>query len=174
MRARSLRAASWLGVVLCLACVGSIEQTGERYRHRNHGFALGAPQGSAGAWERVEVDGATLAFRSPEDDTVILKSRCGKPVATPQLMARHLVFGLSDREVVASHPVSVGGAPGWLQIVDTTEKGAAVRLKSITVVKSDCSVDLVLAAERERFAAIEPVFDGWWESLELSGSEGAP
>lgn len=158
---------AWLGVLVFAGCLGPIEQTGERFRHRSHGFALRAPQGPAGPWERVAVDGATLAFRSPAADTVVAKSRCGRPVARPQLMARHLVFGLPDREVVASQPVTIGALPGWLQVIDTVERGKAVRLKSVTVVSRGCSVDLVLAAERARFDAVEPAFDEWWQSLEF-------
>ena len=94
MRARSLRAVSWLVGVALVGCLGPIEQMGERYRHRQHGFALTAPAGADGPWERVEVPGATLAFRGPQDDTVVVKSRCGRPVARPQLMARHLARGL--------------------------------------------------------------------------------
>jgi len=162
MRAVIRRTHPWLLVALAAGCVGPVVQSGGLYRHRAHGYAVSAPGGTEGAWARVEVEGATLAFRSPQADTVTLTSRCGRPVAGVQLMARHLLIGLAERNVVETHPVAIAGSSGWLQVVDTSNAGHPVRLKTITLVARKCSFDLVLAAAGPRFAEVEPVFDAWW------------
>lgn len=159
-------------VALVSGCLGPIERVGERFHHREHGFAVMAPQGAAGAWEQIDVAGATLAFRGPAAQTVVVKSRCGKPVAAPQLMARHLFFGLPDRALVASQPAVVDGTEAWLQVVDVSEHGQAVRIKALTVVVASCSYDLVLAAGRDQFDAVEAVFDRWWSSFEFTPGAG--
>ena len=142
--------------------MGPVRQRGELYQHRDHGYAVSAPVGAEGVWQRIEMEGATLAFRSPQADTVIVKSRCGRPVAGAQMMARHLLIGLRDRDLIEAHPVEIAGTSGWLQVVDTSSAGHPVRLKTVTLVVSQCSFDLVLGATRARFATVEPVFDAWW------------
>lgn len=178
------RSPLWLLVVFAAGCVGPVEQTGSVYRHRDHGYSVRAPgtasehghensdalaqrAGNAGdaRWERVALDGASLVFRGPSDDWMMLKSRCGRPIATAQLMARHLLIGLPERNLVAAHPVEVAGQNGWLQVVDTVSAGQALRLKTVTLIARRCSFDLVLVAGASRFAEVEPVFDAWWRGF---------
>ena len=174
MRDAIRRTRPWLLAVLAAGCVGPVQQTGELYRHRDHGYAVSAPVGAEGVWQRIEVEGATLAFRSSHSDTMIVKSRCGRPVAGVQIMARHLLIGLHERDLIEARPVSIAGTSGWLQVVDTSNAGYPVRLKTVTLVVSQCSFDLMLGATRARFATVEPVFDAWWGGFHfLADASGA-
>ena len=170
MRASPRCAGRWLLALVLLSCAGPISYSAGVYRHREHGYRLGAPRGAQGTWERIEVEGATLAFRGPGAATAIVKSRCGRPVAAVQLMARHLLIGLAERELLEARPVALSGRSGWLQVVDTRDGDGPVRLKTVTLVEASCSYDLVLAAARERYAAVEADFDAWWQGFALDGA----
>jgi hypothetical protein len=87
-------------------------------------------------------------------------------VASAELMARLLVIGFRDRELVAAGPVSVDGRGGWEQAFDTSSEGSAVRVKTVTLVAGDCAFDWILAA-REPVGSVEQAFDAWWQSFRL-------
>ncbi|MGI9590903.1 MAG: hypothetical protein ACR2P8_06015 [Myxococcota bacterium] len=140
----------------------SLSVTEQGFSHRRHDYTIGrAPAG----WERVDVDGAAIAYRRAHN-TMSLQSRCGKPVAKPQLMARHLVIRLPDRTVVSAGPVPVAGRSGWAQVFDTAEHEVSVRVKTVTLVAQDCTFDWVLASTAD-FEAAESEFDAWRESFQL-------
>jgi len=152
--------------VLAAGCAGSVRQIDGGFRHQRHGYTIAAP---GGAWQAVEVDQATLAFKRGDAESMTLKSRCGRPVARAELMARHLLIGLTPRDVVESHSVSVDGRSGWLQVVDTAFDGKPVRLKTVTLVVGDCSFDWVIATSADPIAA-EAEFDAWWQSFRADTS----
>ncbi len=152
--------------VLAVGCASSVERVDGVFRHHRHGYTIAAP---AGTWRSVDVDHATLAFARGDSESMSLKSRCGRPVARAELMARHLLIGLEPRDVVASHPVSVDGRSGWLQVVDTSADGRPVRLKMVTLVVGDCSFDWVLATSADPGAA-EAEFDAWWQSFHIDAT----
>jgi hypothetical protein len=151
-------------------CAGPMARVDEGYRHRHHDFTIGPPDSSGGPWEAVEVTGAALAFRRPGPQTLSLKSLCGKPVADPQLMARHLRMGLSDEwEVLASGPVDVAGRSAWSQTLAATRNGVPLHLKTVTLVAGGCTFDWILTAAGA-FAPAEADFDRWWASFRLGSS----
>lgn len=151
-------------------CVGPMVRTDGGYRHRHHDFTIAAPEAVGGAWEPVEVKGAALAFRRPGPQTMSLKSLCGKPVASSQLMARHLRMGLPpDWQLVASGPVSVDGRSGWTQTLARESEGTSIHLETVTLVAGDCTFDWILVAAGP-FAPVEAVFDAWWDSFRLGPS----
>jgi hypothetical protein len=88
-------------------------------------------------------------------------------------MARHLVFRLPDRELVAAGPIPVDGRNGWAQIFDTVQGGVSVRVKTVTVVASDCTFDWVLASTGD-FDTAEVDFDAWWGTFRLGARYDEP
>lgn len=117
----------------------------------------------------MEVEQATMAFKRGEAESMSLKSRCGRPVARAELMARHLLIGLKPRNVVESQAVSLDGRSGWVQVVDTAVDGKPVRLKTVTLVVGDCSFDWVLATSSDPIGA-EAEFDAWWQSFRANAA----
>ena len=158
------------GLLLATACAGDLMAIDGGYRHRRHGYLIDAPQG--GDWEEVRVEGAVLAFRWSGRGTISLQSRCGRPVADPAVMARQLVIGVKDRTLRQGGPVVVAGRSGWSQTFDTVHDGAAVRVKTVTLVEDRCIFDWTLAATGS-FEAAEPDFDAWWSSFRLSAESVA-
>ena len=73
-----------------------------------------------------------------------LLSRCRKTGSTPQLLARNLLIGLDDRELVQAGPIAVGPAEGWSQTVAATREGAPVQLRSVTLKSGSCIFDWIL------------------------------
>jgi len=169
MRGATSRA--WVGL-LGAALIGSacasnpVSKTEEGFRNRRHDYTIAKPDGPGGVWQRISLDGAELAFRRPGPESMSLQSRCGRPVAAPIFMARHLVIGLPERTLVAAGPTQVAGRDAWTQTFDTVQGGAPVRVKTVTLVAADCSFDWILATGGA-FEPAEQAFDAWWASFRL-------
>jgi hypothetical protein len=159
-----------LGLLLLLGCASDpFVVDGGRLVHPRHGFSVDVPERPP--WERVSLD-AAAAFRTGGSARMSLQSGCGRPVAEPRIMARHLVIGLSEHTLRQSGPVAVGGWPGWFQVFDTLHGGSAVRVKTVTLVAERCTFDWILSA-RSGFETAEPSFDAWWRSFEFAATPAA-
>jgi len=153
-----------------------------RFRHAEQGWSVGVPgavgavaggeAAPAGAWRRIELDRADLAFRLPAADaTALLQSRCDGPRAEPRILARHLLIGAGRRTLLREESARVDGRPAWLQWVELPREESALQMKTVTAVLESCVVDWVLAAPGS-LAAVEPGFDAWWRSFDAG--EAAP
>jgi hypothetical protein len=162
---------AWVGllgaVLIGAGCARSaISPIEGGYRHRRHDYTIARPDGPGEAWQRVTLEGAVLAFRRPGPEALSLQSRCGRPVAAPVFMARHLLFGLRERTLVAAGPTQVAGRDAWSQTLDTVQDGISVRVKTVTLVAADCSFDWILMTAAD-FGPAEQAFDAWWGSFRL-------
>lgn len=170
---------AWVGLLGALligaGCASSpMSQIEGGYRHRRHDYTIAKPGGPGEAWRLVSVEDAALAFRRPGPESMSLQSRCGRPVAAPVFMARHLVIGLPERTLVAAGPTQVDGRDAWTQTFDTVQGGVSVRVKTVTLVADGCSFDWILATAAA-FEPAEQAFDAWWGSFRLDAryDEGA-
>jgi hypothetical protein len=111
------------------------------------------------------VEGAVLAFRRG-NEWMSLQSRCGRPVASAELMARHLAIGLAGRRIVSTAPVEVGGLGGFAQRLEVQRDGIGVQLETVTLVLGDCSIDWVLATRSDAVPS-QAEFDAWWGSFRV-------
>ncbi|HEY5658422.1 MAG TPA: hypothetical protein VIY27_11605 [Myxococcota bacterium] len=143
---------------------------GGRLQYPRHGLSVAVPEQPP--WEPAPLRGAVAAFQAPGSARMSLQSRCGRPVAAPPIMARHLVIGLPERTLRQAGPVTVGDWPGWSQTFDTLSDGAVVRVKTVTLVAEGCAFDWILTA-RSDFEAAEPSFDAWWQSFEFDAAAAA-
>jgi hypothetical protein len=156
---------------LIAGCASNLARTEDGYRHTGHHYTIGAPRGFGAPWERIEVEGAWIAFRRPGPQTVSMQSHCGRPVAHPAIMARNLVLGVRERTLRQAGPVAVAGRSGWSQTFDTRSDGVAVRVKTVTVVIDGCTYDWTLAAVGD-FAPAERAFDAWWGTFRIDPRGG--
>ena len=165
------RVVALLAVLLVTGCASNVKRTPTGYRHVRHHYSIGVPGGPGPAWQRIEIEGAWIAFRRPGPQTLSMQSRCGRPVAHPAVMARNLTLGIRERHLRQAGPVVVVGRGGWSQTFDTHADGVAVRVKTVTVVIAGCTYDWTLAVVGE-FAAAERSFDAWWGSFQLDPEAG--
>lgn len=165
-RGRRLCAAV-LGLVLNFGCAGDFAAIDGGFRHRNHGYTLGMPNGPGPPWARVEGKDLKLGFRRPGPQTISVQSRCGQPLTSPSILARHLLIGVSPRTLREAGPTEVDGRSAWTQTFDA---GGGVRLKTVTTVMDDCVIDWILAAPAgANFELAEPAFDRWRATFRLEG-----
>ncbi len=158
-----------LAVIVALGCAGDVVAVEGGYRNERHDYHFEAPGGPGPAWDRVRVKGAAIAFRRPGPETLIVQSRCGHPVARPEIMARQLVIGIKPRRIEDSEAVRVDGRPAWRQTIES----GSVRVRTVTAVAGDCTVDwmLTLAGPGPHDDA-EAAFEAWVASFRLDGLPG--
>jgi hypothetical protein len=165
MRPRRVGVLALVGV-LGAGCAGPLVQEAGGWRHRKQGWTIARPDGDGPPWRRLEIDGALLAFERPDHEFIALQSRCGRPVASPDVMARHLLIGIRDRELVGSRPVEIDGHGGFQQAFRVRGGPVDVRVETVTLVLEGCTLDWILAGAADD-ASSEAAFEAWWQSFRL-------
>jgi hypothetical protein len=167
-----MRGVCWFfALVVAVGCAGSVVAVDGGYRHRRHFYTFEAPDGPGPAWKRVEVEGAAIAFRRPGPETLVVQSRCGKPLARPEILARQLIIGIEPRVVEQGRPSSVDGYEAWEQVVRSRD----VRLRTVTAVVGDCSVDWILTTSTSGpIDEADRAFDAWRETFQLADRTAGP
>ena len=158
------RAALGLTLLLLPACARDLVAEDGGWRSTQEGYRIGEP---GAGWERFDLEGAALAFRHGGSETMSLQARCGRPVASPGIMARHLMIGIPERTLREAHPVSVAGHSGWAQIFDARLEGRTVRVQTVTVVTSGCAYDFLVVTADDSEPA-QRVFEAWVDSFSLA------
>ena len=166
-RARGLAAFAFacaLGVPLAWApgCAGSIVRVGaDRLAYPRLGGSIQDPASYGLGFERIDVEGATLAFRNPDRAYLAWVRECRGP-RKPQRLAAAL---LSDWRATPRRQESrtVAGAPGWWMHAEA----AGVELVAITRADAECSDDWLLVT-RGPAARLEPVLERWVASFDPS------
>ena len=183
-RHRSLRVVAAMLIAQLLGCASNLVMSGEgaaaRYRHRKLGYEISVPPSNdAVRWQRMNVDGADLSFRTRTEtdgvagaSTMSLQSDCRRTSADVAQLARHLRIGLQSPVVLDAGPTRVDGSPAWQQVFDTSENGGSVRVKTVTTLSGDCTFDWVLVA-RGAFEPLELSFDAWWGTFRRLAPEHA-
>jgi hypothetical protein len=169
---RRLRCRAALGLTLLLllpACARDLVAQNGGWRSTRDGYAIGAP---GAGWERFDLEGAALALRRGGSETMSLQARCGRPVAEPAIMARHLLIGIPERTLRQAGPTSVAGRSAWTQTFDARLEGRTVRIQSVTLVASGCTYDFLLVAAGDPEPA-QRVFESWVASFSLPGPQSA-
>lgn len=156
------------------ACASDWTAEAGRLRNRELGVSL-ADAGARPGWERIEVEGARLAYRGPDGAVMSFLRACGRRrERDPRVEARQLLLGLEERQLVEDRALRVAGAPGWLQQVEARDEDREAHLKTVTRVAPPCREDWVLATPGPPGAA-EEVFDAWWGSYRPAPTEsGGP
>ncbi len=164
-------AVAFLALAVALGCAGDMVAIEGGYWNKRRDYRFEAPGGPGPAWGQVRVKGADIAFRRPGPKTLIVQSSCGRPVARPEIMARQLVIGIESRRIVDSEAVQVDGLAAWRQTIESR----GVRVKTVTTVAGDCTVDwmLTLSGPGPHDDA-EAAFEAWLASFRLAGMTDLP
>jgi hypothetical protein len=154
-----------LGLGLFAGCAGDAALAGGRYVDPERRFAFSLPEPGEPPWRRIEVERTLVAWTRVGGARMSAQAECGRRPPSPQVLARSLLIGVGPRVLRQSGPVAVGEIQGWSQVLDVQEGERVVRLKSVTLVAGECTLDFLLVAGDD-FEAAEPGFDAWWQSLE--------
>ena len=161
----SLRRALVLAAVAgALGCSTTLRLDGDRYHHERRGYSIDRPDGD---WRSVSVERSDLALRGEHGQLMSVSSRCRTPLASPEILARHLRIGMAAHRLRVGAPVEVDGYPGWMQIFDARDDASFVRVKTVTGLVGICVYDFVLVAQHS-FPASEAGFDAWWRSFRVT------
>ncbi len=150
--------------LLLLACARDLVAERGGWRSAREGFWIGNP---GSGWERFDLEGADLAFRRSGTETISLQARCGRPVTSPQIMARHLMIGIPERTLRQAGPYLVGGRSGWTQTFDARVDGRTVRIQTVTLVTTACAYDFLVVAAGDPEPA-QRTFQAWVEGFSLT------
>jgi hypothetical protein len=163
------RAALGLTLLLLPACARDLVAENAGWRSTRGGYSIGTP---GAGWERFDLEGAALALRRGGSESMSLQARCGHPVASPAIMARHLMIGIPERTLRQAGPTTVAGRSAWAQTFDARVEGRAVRIQSVTMVASGCAYDFLLVAAGDPESA-QREFEAWVESFSLPALDTA-
>jgi hypothetical protein len=159
-----LRPRAALALTLLLAaCARDLVAENGGWRSTRHGYSIDAP---GPGWERFDLEGAALAFRRGGSETMSLQTRCGRPLSTPQIMARHLMIGIPERTLRQAGPAQVAGRAAWTQTFDARLEGRTVRVQTVTLLAGACAYDFLMVASGETGPA-ERDFAAWVESFSI-------
>jgi hypothetical protein len=130
------------------------------YRDPQDRFSIQRP---AARWHSYPVEGAALAFRSPELSGALgLRVDCSSPEPGPLLaVARHLFFGLSQAEIAFREPLVLSGASGMRTRLRARLDDRPVEVDGITVRRQGCLYDFMYVAPPDRFDRGRADFDAF-------------
>jgi hypothetical protein len=133
------------------------------YRDSSDRFTIQRPPAR---WQPLAIEGAALAFRSPELAAAIgLRVDCGSPEPGPlPAVARHLFFGLSHAEIETREPVALSGASGMRTRLRARLDDRPVEVDSVTVRFQGCLFDFMYVAPPDRFGRGRTDFDVFVQS----------
>jgi hypothetical protein len=152
------------GALVLAACASPLVQEDGAFVNRERGYRIAVPPES---WRPVPLEAADLAFSGPGGARMSLGSRCGTPLATPEVLSRHLVIGVRHRRLLDEGAVTLDGHAGWTRTYKVEIEGTTRYLKSVTVVAGRCVYDWVLLAGGDT-PEVERTFDRWWASFRLA------
>jgi hypothetical protein len=108
------------------------------------------------SWQRIEAEGASLAFRDAgADATVMLSGRCGKgeddvPLAS---LTQHLFLQFTDREQASQDVVPFDGREAMHTVLSAKLDGVAKKFDVWVMKKDGCVYDMIFLAAPARFDA---------------------
>jgi hypothetical protein len=142
------------GLVLVVGAFGAGCATtpvaGTLYRDTAQGFEVRLPDAP---WSVHPLPGAKLSLRNLDRGAAMaLLTECKAPeVGELRGVARHLYFGLQDKQVQAQEPVDLQGVPGLQTRLSATLDGRPVEVEGITLRHAGCLLDFVYVAPPAAF-----------------------
>ncbi len=162
-RARAVRVLPLLGTASLLIALGcakpDLATAGGRVTHREVGFSIGIPKSAGGSWTQQPRQKRAVTFTATRGRTLSLLWRCGRRPVSGNLLARRLLGGLDEAELLSEGPEAVPDG-GWRQRARVTDRGKTAHLVSVSRRQAGCDWDFVLVTPRPDDAA-EATFDEW-------------
>jgi len=165
------------GILLLLllggsACAGARIERGVFYSDK--GYRVNLP---AGGWEVETTGPGDLVLRQPEWRAgILLHATCegSAPRRSLTVLARHLTFGLKDKEVLEQSEVTVTGRPALRALLQGRLDGTEVRMEAYVLKDDACVYDLVYVAPPGEFSRGRPDFGALLSSFHGPVRGGRP
>jgi len=165
------------GVLALIVLAGCATATGRIEKgmfHSAKGYRVTLP---ATGWRVGSGSRADLALESEaKGGGILVDATCGGREAGRPLdvLARHLTFGLTRRDVLENGSATVGGREAAHSVVRGQAAGRDVTVEAVVVRAEPCVHDFLYVAPTEVFAAGRPAFRAVVESFALERSPLEP
>ncbi len=163
-----------LTLVLLAGCATATGRIVNGTFYSTKGYRVTLP----GSGWRVEAGSrADLALESEtRGGGMLVDATCGgREVGRPlDVLARHLTFGLTRRDVLENGSATVGGREAAHSVVRGQAGGRDVTVEAVVVRVEPCVHDFLYVAPSEAFAAGRPAFRAVVESFALEPSPPEP
>lgn len=136
---------------LVSACGASFDGT----TYRGGGVAFRVPSTPA-SWQRIDAEGASLAFRDDAAGaTIAISGRCGKDADDVPLasLTQHLFMQFTERDLTSQEVVPFDGREAMHTVMSAKLDGVPKRFDVWVLKKDGCVYDLYLIADPPRFDA---------------------
>ncbi len=151
---------------MLLACAGGLVRSGDDWRHPRLGGSVADLERIDPGLRRIDVKGATLAYRGPDGALFAWVRECRGAGSPARLASALLADWQAVAEIVASRELK--GAPA----VVLTASADGVEMRSVTRAGPSCSDDWLLVT-RGPAPARAALLDRWVDSFEPGGEESA-
>jgi len=142
---------------------------GDRYLDSENGFQVRLPPAT---WHPRPLDGASLSFALPESRAgmaLLVDCRAPEPGELPSV-ARHLFFGLQDRQVQARETIQLHDLKAVRTTLHARLDDTPVEVEGVTFRRADCLYDFVYVAPPAAFPQGHADFEAFVQSWSpLSG-----
>jgi len=161
------------GLLVLIVLAGCATATGRIENgmfHSAKGYRVTLP---ASGWRVEGGSRADLALESEaKGGGMLVDATCGgRETARPlDVLARHLTFGLTRRDVLENGSATVGGREAAHSVVRGQAGGRDVTVEAVVVRAEPCVHDFLYVAPSEVFAAGRPAFRAVVESFALEPS----
>jgi hypothetical protein len=164
-----LRVAAWVATTALLT-VGCTPRKVRLARKLEGQYSTGTPDPTTWLW--VDPGGADRAWYNGHlRASIYTDSNCGARFLDghPQLLLRHLMYGLDEVELLRDEPTEVAGRTGRLCVQKGTLDGVWVQVGAIVFNRGACTYDMVYISSPEHFDEGWPSFEGVVVGFEATG-----
>jgi len=150
----------------CATTTGRIENG---IYHSAKGYRVTLP---ASGWKVDHGARADLSLQGAAGPVgMLVDATCAgrEPSRSLDVLARHLTFGLTRREVIETGTTTVGGREAARSVVRGQADGRDVTVEALVVRAEPCVHDFLYVAPSVAFAAGRPAFQALVESFALEG-----
>jgi hypothetical protein len=155
-----------LALVLLAGCATATGRIENGMFHSTKGYRVTLPPG----WRVDTGQRADLALRgAARPGGMIVDATCrGRESTRPlDVLARHLTFGLTRRDVLENGTSTVGGREAARSVVRGLAEGRTVTVEALVMRAEPCVHDFLYVAPSEAFDAGRPAFRALVESFAL-------
>lgn len=135
------------------------EFDGRTYSAKDVAFQIGPLPAS---WQKIDVEGARLAYRDPESGTIVyIGARCGRDADDVPLEAltKHLFIQFTEREVVEQKRFDLDGREALGTTLRAKLDGVPRRFRVVVLKKDGCVYDLSEIATSQATPQSDAVFE---------------